>query len=43
MQGLHSSGEEYYLPQDMINYASASTQVATFVFFHSTMSADRLR
>ncbi len=40
---LHSSGKEYSLPQDMLNYASAATQVAIFVFFQSTMSADRLR
>ncbi len=36
------NGKEYSLPQDMLNYAIASMQVAIFVFFHSTMSADRL-
>ncbi len=43
MPSLHSSGKEYSFPQDMLNYASKSMQIAIFVFCHSSISADRLR
>jgi hypothetical protein len=33
MKSLHSSSKEYSLPQDILNNASGSTQVAIFVFF----------